>query len=57
MTKLREKIILKAKGSAYVVQSLENRIEPKIGSALSVADVDKLLMEAKLHGALTVKVV
>ena len=57
MTKLREKIILKAKGSAYVVQSLENRIEPKIGSALSVADVDKLLMEAKIHGALTVKVV
>ena len=57
MTKLKEKIILKAKGSAYVVQSLENRIEPRVGSALNEAAIEKLLLEAKISGALTVKVV
>jgi len=57
MAKLREKIILRAKGGAYVVQSLENRIEPRVGSALNDAAIEKLLLEAKVHGALTVKVV
>ena len=57
MVKLKEKIILKSKGSAYVVQSLENRIEPRVGSALNKAEIDSLLMEAKVSGCLTVKVV
>jgi len=57
MTKLKEKIILKAKGSGYVVQSLENRIEPRVGIALAKEDIEKLLIEAKVSGALTVKVV
>lgn len=57
MVKLKEKIILKAKGSAYVVQSLENRIEPRVGSALNDKAIEALLLEAKVHGALTVKVI
>jgi len=54
---LKEKIILKSKGSAYVVKSLENRIEPRIGQGLSKEDIEKLLFEAKVSGVLTVKVV
>jgi hypothetical protein len=57
MTKLREKIILKAKGSAYIVQSLENRITPFVGNVLNEGEVTKLLLEAKVSGALTVKVI
>jgi hypothetical protein len=57
MSKLREKIILKSKDKVYVVQSLENRIEPRVGTALNKEDVEKLLLEAKVHGALTVKVI
>lgn len=57
MVKLREKIVLKYQGTRYVVQSLENRVEPRIGLALGKEDVEKLLLDAKVHGALTVKVV
>lgn len=57
MVKLREKIVLKYQGTRYVVQSLENRIEPRIGLALAKEDIDKLLLEAKVSGALTVKVI
>jgi hypothetical protein len=57
MTKLREKIILKTKGSAYIVQSLENRITPFVGNVLNEGEVTKLLLEAKVSGALTVKVI
>lgn len=48
MMALKEKIILKSKGSAYVVQSLENRIEPRVGSALNKAEIDSLLMALML---------
>lgn len=57
MVKLKEKIILKSKGDAYVVQSLENRITPKTGTAITADAVEKLLLEAKVSGCLTVKVI
>ena len=56
MAKLKEKVILKAKGSAYVVQSLENRMTPATGTAITAKDVESLLLEAKISGCLTVKV-
>lgn len=54
---MKEKIVLKYSGSRYVVQSLENRIEPRIGLALSKEDVDTLLIEAKVKKVLTIKVI
>lgn len=57
MAKLKEKIILKFRNGSYVVQSLENRITPFIGNVLNEGEVSKLLLEAKVHGALTVKVI
>ena len=57
MAKLKEKIILKSKGDAFVVQSLENRLTPKIGIAITADAVEKLLLEAKVSGCLTVKVI
>ena len=57
MAKLKEKIVLKYHGARYMVKSLENRIEPRIGQGLSKEDIEKLLLEAKVSGCLTVKVV
>jgi hypothetical protein len=57
MVKLKEKIVLKTRNSSYVVSTLENRIEPAVGKVLSADDVSKLLLEAKVSGALTVKVI
>ena len=56
MVKLKEKIVLKIRNSSFVVSTLENRIEPAVGKVLSADDVSNLLLEAKVHGALTVKV-
>lgn len=57
MAKLKEKIILKAKNSAFIVQSLENRITPQTGSVITAEAVEKLLLEAKVSGCLTVKII
>ena len=57
MTKLREKIVLKYQTGRYIVQSLENRMAPPVGTAVTPKSVEDLLLEAKVHGALTVKVV
>jgi hypothetical protein len=54
---VKEKIILKHRGTHYVVQSLENRVSPRIGMALSEDQVENLLLEAKIHKTLTVKIV
>ena len=56
MVKLKEKIVLKSKGDAFVVQSLENRLTPKTGTAITAETVEKLLLEAKVSGCLTVKI-
>jgi hypothetical protein len=56
MAKLKEKVTLKTKGSTYVVVALENRLEPQVGYGLIAADVEDLLIEAKVHGRLTVKI-
>lgn len=57
MTKLREKIILTYKGGRYIVRSLENRIAPPVGTAVTPKTVEDLLLEAKVSGSLTVKIV
>ena len=54
---MKERIILKQHGTAYKVQSLENRIEPAIGEVLSFKQAEALLIEAKTKKLLTVKVV
>ena len=56
MAKLKEKVTLKQKGSTYIVVALENRIDPQVGYGLIAADVEDLLLEAKVHGRLTVKI-
>lgn len=53
---MKEKIILKHSGNVYVVQSLENRVSPRIGIALTERQVEDYLVEAK-QGNLTVKIV
>lgn len=57
MAKLREKIVMKYQGGRYVIQSLENRMAPPVGTAVTPKTVEDLLLEAKVHGALTVKIV
>lgn len=53
---MKEKITLKHRGNVYVVQSLENRVAPRIGIALTENQVEDLLVEAK-NKNLTVKIV
>ena len=53
---MKEKITLKFKGSRYVVQSLENRMAPPVGTALTPESVESLLLEAKTGKVLTVKI-
>lgn len=53
---MKEKVTLKHRGNVYVVQSLENRVSPRIGVALTEGQVEDLLIEAK-RGNLTVKIV
>lgn len=57
MAKLKEKIILTYKSGRYIVRSLENRMAPPVGTAVTPETVENLLLEAKISGALTVKVV
>lgn len=54
---IKEKIALKQlRDNSYKVVSLENRIEPAIGSILKTAAINDLLMEAKVKKVLTVKI-
>jgi hypothetical protein len=58
MAKIREKITLKQhRGGVYEVLSLENRMDPKVGDLIVARNVEDLMIEAKVHGVLTVKVV
>jgi hypothetical protein len=58
MAKLKEKITLKQhRGGIYEVLTLENRMEPSVGSIIVARNVEDLMLEAKVHGVLTVKVV
>ena len=53
---MKEKIVLKSRNNAYVVQSLENRVSPQIGSVLTLTQVEDLLIEAKRNQKLTIKI-
>lgn len=57
MAKLKQKIILTYKDGRYIVRSLENRMAPPVGTAVTPKTVEDLLLEAKVHGCLTVKVI
>ena len=57
MAKLKEKISLRYQGGRYIVVSLENRLAPSVGHAITAEAVQDLLLEAKIHGALSVKVI
>lgn len=52
---MKQKISLRQRGNLYVVQSLENRIDPRIDVVLTESQVEDLLIEAK-RGNLTVKI-
>lgn len=56
MAKLKEKISLRYQGGRYIVTALENRMSPPTGTAITPESVQDLLLEAKVHGALTVKI-
>lgn len=56
MAKLKEKISLRYQGGRYIVTALENRMSPPTGTAITAESVQDLLLEAKVHGALTVKI-
>jgi hypothetical protein len=56
MAKLKEKISLRYQGGRYIVTALENRLSPSVGYALTADAVEKLLLEAKVSGCLTVKI-
>lgn len=52
---MKEKVTLRHRGNVYIVQSLENRIDPRVGVVLTESQVEDLLIEAK-RGNLTVKI-
>lgn len=53
---MREKIDLKMKNGRYQVAGLVNRTEPFIGKVLNEEEVQKLILEAKQYGELTVNI-
>ena len=57
MAKLKEKISLRYQGGRYIVTALENRMTPITGTAITADAVQDLLLEAKVKGTLTVKIV
>ena len=55
---MKEKIVLKRVGDGlYKTISLENRLEPTVGDVMVARNVEDLLVTAKIHKNLTVKIV
>lgn len=53
---VREKIELKMKNGCYQVTGLVNRTDPYVGKVLEEEAVQKLILEAKQYGELTVTI-
>lgn len=53
---MRERVDLEYKRGTYIVRGLVNRTEPIIGFAIDEKEVQKLILEAKQYGELTVNI-